>query len=318
MDRHARIYVAGNTTVMGSAIVRALHDRGYANLAGLGDREPDVTNPAEVDAFFARHRPQYVFIAAGKSGGIQANQERGAELMLHNLEVATTIIPSAHRHGTTKLLYLASACVYPRDCQQPMQEQDLMSAPLEATNEPYALAKLAGMQLCRAYRQQHAANFIVAIPTNVFGPGDSFDPDNSHVVASLMCRMDDAKRGRADHIDVWGTGTPVRELMPAADLARACLHVMEHYDEAAPLNLGNGNALTIAELAESIRSVVGFRGEIRFDKTRPDGMPQKTLDSSKLRALGWEPRVQLDRALDELYGWYLHHMIEPQVERGAA
>ncbi len=318
MDRHARIYVAGSATVMGSAIVRALHDRGYANLAGLGDREPDVTNPADVDAFFARHRPQFVFIAAGKSGGIQANQERGAELMLHNLEVATTIIPLAQRHGVTKLLYLASACVYPRDCQQPMKEQDLMTAPLEATNEPYAIAKLAGMQLCQAYRQQHRANFIVAIPTNVFGPGDSFDPHNSHVVASMMCRMDDAKRARADHIDVWGTGTPVRELMPTADLARACLHVMEHYDEAGPVNLGNGIAVTIAELAKTIRSVVGFQGEIRFDATRPDGMPQKILDGSKLRALGWEPRVELDRALDELYGWYLHHKVAPQVERGAA
>jgi len=318
MDRHSRIYVAGNTTVMGSAIVRALHDRGYANLAGLGDREPDVTNPSDVDAFFARHRPQYVFIAAGKSGGIQANQDRGAELMLHNLEVATTILPSAHHHGVTKLLYLASSCVYPRDCAQPMKEEDLMSAPLEATNGPYALAKLAGMQLTQAFRKQHGANFIVAIPTNVFGPGDSFDPRNSHVVASLMCRMDHAMRVRAAHIDVWGTGTPVRELMPAADLARACLHVMEHYDEGAPVNLGNGSAVSIAELAETISSVVGFKGEIRFDKTRPDGMPQKTLDSAKLRALGWEPRVELERALDELYGWYLHHMIDPQVEAGAA
>ncbi len=318
MDRHARIYVAGNTTVMGSAIVRALHDRGYANLAGLGDREPDVTNPADVDAFFARHRPQYVFIAAGKSGGIQANQDRGAELMLHNLEVATTIVPAAHRHRVAKLLYLASSCVYPRECAQPMIEHDLMTAPLEATNGPYALAKLAGMQLCQAYRQQYGANFIVAIPTNVFGPGDSFDPDNSHVVASLMRRMDDAMNAGADHIDVWGTGTPIRELMPAADLARACLHVMEHYDEAGPVNMGNGSAVTIAELAETVRSVVGFKGKIRFDETRPDGMPQKILDSSKLRALGWEPRVELDRALDELYGWYLHHKVAPQVQRGAA
>ncbi len=318
MDRHARIYVAGNTTVTGSAIVRALHDRGYANLAGLGDREPDVTNPADVDAFFARHRPQYVFIAAGKSGGIQANQERGAELMLHNLEVATTIVPSAHHHGVTKLLYLASSCVYPRQCAQPMKEEDLMSAPLEATNEPYAIAKLAGMQLCQAFRKQHGANFVVAIPTNFFGPGDSFDPENSHVVASLMRRMDDAMRAGADHIDVWGTGTPVRELMPAADLARACLHVMEHYDESGAVNLGNGYAVTIAELAEAIRSVVGFRGEVHFDTTRPDGMPQKILDSSKLRALGWEPRVQLDRALDELYGWYLDHKVALQVRQGAA
>ena len=304
--------------MIGSAIVRALHDRGYANLAGLGDREPDVTDPADVDAFFARHRPQYVFVAAGKSGGIQANRERGAELMLHNLEVATTMIPSAHRHGVTKLLYLASSCVYPRDCAQPMKEQDLMTAPLEATNGPYALAKLAGMQLCQAYRQQYGANFVVAIPTNIFGPGDSFDPDNSHVVASLMRRMDDAKRGRRDHIDVWGTGMPVRELMPVADLARACLHVMELYEDEAPVNMGNGHGLTIAELAESIRGVVRFRGEIRFDTSRPDGMPQKILDSSKLRALGWEPRVQLDHALEELYGWYCQHRVPAQVESGAA
>ncbi len=318
MDRHARIYVAGNTTVIGSAIVRALHDRGYANLAGLGDREPDVTNPADVDAFFVRHHPQYVFVAAGKSGGIQANRERGAELMLHNLEVATTIIPSAHHHGVTKLLYLASSCVYPRDCAQPMKEQDLMTAPLEVTNGPYALAKLAGMQLCQAYRQQYGAKFIVAIPANVFGPGDSFDPDNSHVVASLMRRMDDSKRDRRDHIDVWGTGTPVRELMPVADLARACLHVMELYDDDGPVNLGNGHALTVGELAEAIREVVRFRGEIRFDVSRPDGMPQKILDSSKLRALGWEPRVQLDHALEELYGWYRHHRVPAQVEPDAA
>lgn len=304
--------------MIGSAIVRALHDRGYANLAGLGDREPDVTDPADVDAFFARHRPQYVFVAAGKSGGIQANRERGAELMLHNLEVATTMIPSAHRHGVTKLLYLASSCVYPRDCAQPMKEQDLMTAPLEATNGPYALAKLAGMQLCQAYCQQYGSNFVVAIPTNIFGPGDSFDPDNSHVVASLMRRMDDAKRGRRDHIDVWGTGMPVRELMPVADLARACLHVMELYEDEAPVNMGNGHGLTIAELAEAIRGVVRFRGEIRFDTSRPDGMPQKILDSSKLRALGWEPRVQLDHALEELYGWYCQHRVPAQVESGAA
>ncbi len=304
--------------MIGSAIVRALHDRGYANLAGLGDREPDVTDPAEVDAFFARHRPQYVFVAAGKSGGIQANRERGAELMLHNLEVATTMIPSAHHHGVTKLLYLASSCVYPRNCAQPMKEQDLMTAPLEATNGPYAMAKLAGMQLCQAYRQQYGAKFIVAIPTNVFGPGDSFDPDNSHVVASLMRRMDDAKRGRQDHIDVWGTGTPVRELMPVADLARACLCVMELYEDDGPVNLGNGYAITVAELAEAIRAVVHFRGEIRFDASRPDGMPQKILDSSKLRALGWEPRVHLGYALEELYGWLCHHRVPLQVEPGAA
>ncbi|MDK1021897.1 MAG: GDP-L-fucose synthase [Candidatus Hydrogenedentes bacterium] len=318
MNRHARIYVAGNTTMIGFAIVRALHDRGYANLAGLGDHEPDVTNPDEVDAFFARHRPQYVFVAAGKSGGIQANRERGAELMLHNLKVATTMIPSAHHYGVTKLLYLASSCVYPRDCAQPMKEQDLMTAPLEATNGPYALAKLAGIQLCQAYRQQYGAKFIVAIPANVFGPGDSFDPDNSHVVASLMRRMDDAKRTRGDHIDVWGTGTPVRELMPVADLARACLHVMELYDDDEPINLGNGHGLSVAELAETIRAIVQFRGEIRFDASWPDGMPHKILDSSKLRALGWEPGVQLDHALEELYGWYCHHLVPLQVEPDAA
>jgi len=318
MDRHARIYVAGNTTVVGAAIVRALHDRGFANLAGLGDREPDLTNPVDVNAFFAQHRPEYVFIAAGKSGGIQANQDHGGELMLHNLQVATTLIPAAHRHDTKKLLYLASSCVYPRDCTQPMKEADLLTGKLEPTNEPYALAKLAGMKLCQAFRTQHGANFIAAIPTNYFGQGDSFDPENSHVVASMMRRMDDAKRTRAPRIQIWGTGKPIRELMPVGDLARSCLHVMEHYDLPEPINLGNDNALTIAELAQAIRQVVGFTGRIEFDTTRPDGMPKKMLDSSKLRALGWTPQAQFDRALEELYGWYLHHRAEPEAQRGAA
>lgn len=303
--------------MIGSAIENALIDQGYTNLVTMPP-EPDHNDAAAVRAFFDLHRPEYVFVAAGRSGGIQFNRERGAELMQDNLAVAANILPAAHRSGVKKLLYLASSCVYPRECAQPMLEDSLMTGPLEATNEPYALAKLAGIKMCRAIRDRHGANFIAAIPTNIFGPGDRFDAQHSHVVTSLMRRMDEAKRTHAGHIDVWGTGTPQRELMPAADLADACIHVMKRYNAPGPINLGNGFVLSIAELAEVIRSIVGFGGTIRFDATRPDGMPIKVLDSSQLTALGWKPHVSFEDAVIELYEWYLKNVEQEMAETEVA
>ena len=318
MDKEARIYVAGNTTVLGTAIVRTLHEAGYTNLVGRGDTEPDPTSRVEVDHFFALSQPDFVFIAAGKSGGIKANQQRGADLMEHNLRVVTTLIPAAHRHGVKKLLYLGSACVYPRECPQPMTEDYLMDGPLEPTSGPYSVAKIAGIHLVQAFRQQYDAPFIAAIPTNYFGPGDTFDPENSHVIPGLMRRMDDARHLRARDIEVWGSGKAIREFLPVADLARACIHAMQHYNETEPINLANGHALSIAEAAETIASIVGFQGAITFDDSSPDGAPKRILDGAKLRALGWEPEIPFAHALEELYVWYRNHVVTAHLESGAA
>ncbi len=300
MKSGSRIYVAGRTKLIGSALARRLESDGMEVLG----REPDYTDARDVDAFFQEQSPEYVIIAAGKSGGIQANQERPAELMRDNLQAIQHILPAAHRYGVKKLAYLASSCVYPRLCAQPMEESDLWTGPLEPTNASYATAKLTGLQLCRAYRQQHGAPFIGIIPTNLFGPGDTFDPENSHVVSALIRRMDDAKRDGADHIDIWGTGTPRREFMPVDAFADACVHVMCDYDEDEPINIGSGEAHTIAELAEAIRGVVGFDGELRFDTSKLDGMPEKVLDVTKLTALGWTCSADFRSALEETYAWY--------------
>ena len=302
MKPGSRIYVTGRTKLIGSALARRLESEDLDVLS----REPDYTNAAEVHDYFQNEWPDYVFVAAGKSGGIRANQERPAELMRDNLQAIQHILPAAHRHGVKKLVYLASSCVYPRLCTQPMKESDLWSGPLEPTNESYATAKLTGLQMCRAYRQQHDAPFVGIIPMNLFGPGDTFDADNSHVVSALIRRMDDAKRDGADHIDIWGTGTPRREFMSVNSFADACVHVMRHYDSDEPINIGSGESHTIAELAESIRDVVGFEGELRFDTTKPDGMPEKVLDVTKLSALDWTCAADFKSALEETYTWYCH------------
>ena len=307
MHRTARIYVAGGRTLLGAALIERLRAAGYTQLVGLPPHEPDCTDAEEVDRFFAAEEPEYVFLAAGQAGGIGANQARPAELMRDNLLTAAHVLHSAQRHGVRKLLYLASSCAYPRSAPQPLREESLLSGPLEPTSEAYALAKLAGVALCRAYRQQHGSTFISAIPANAFGPHDDFRPESGHVIPALIRRMHEARRRGEPVVTVWGTGRARREFVFAPDLADACLFVMQHYDGPAPINLGGGAELSIAEAAQAVAEVVGYRGQICFDASKPDGAPRKVLDSGRLRALGWTRVSDFRAGLEETYAWYLRH-----------
>jgi GDP-L-fucose synthase len=305
MEKQAKVYVAGGETLIGAAILRQLERQGYVNIVGRPGEEPDLTDATKVDAFFARTAPDYVFLAAGRSGGIGANQKYPAELMLDNLLVECHVIHSAYRHGVKKLLYLASSCCYPKHCPQPMSVESLLTGPLEPTNEAYAVAKIAGIKLCQAYRQQYGVNFIVGIPANVFGPGDDFSLEDSHVIAALIRKMHEAKVLGAESVEIWGTGTPRREFIFADDLADACIFAMREYNDAEPINLGGGTDLSIAELAELVKEVVGYRGKLRFDTSKPDGMPLKALDSNRLMAMGWRPATPFRIALTETLNAYL-------------
>ena len=308
MEKHAKIYVAGGqTTFIGTTILRLLEQWGYPNTIGRPGEEPDLTRGPEVDAFFAGHLPEYVFLTAGQSGGIGANQKYPAELMRHNLLVECQVIHSAFRYGVKKLLYLASSCSYPRHCPQPMQVTALLTGPLEPTNEAYALAKIAGIKLCQAYRQQYGVNFISGIPANAFGPGDDFSVENSHVIAALIRKMHEAHVNGLDSIEIWGTGTPRREFIFVDDLAEACVLVMDKYNDLEPINLGSGMDLSIRELAEVIKAIVGYHGQLGFDTSKPDGMPLKILDSGKLRELGWQSRWTIRDALGITYQWFREH-----------
>jgi len=308
MNPQVRIFVAGGDTLLGSALLRRLGGRGCGTLVGVGHDEPCLTDASAVDRFFAKARPDYVFVAGGPSGGIAANQRRPADLMRENLLVAICALESAHRHRAAKLCYLASACAYPRLCPQPMREDALHTGPLEPTNEAYATAKLAGIVLCQAYRRQYGAPFISAIPTNAFGPGDDFRPEEGHVIPSLIARLHAAKIASQEVVTLWGTGTPRREFLYADDIADACLAVMAHYDDASPINLGGGTDVSIAELAGLVAEVVGFRGRIAFDPSRPDGMPLKRLDASRLQAMGWQPTTSFRQALEQTYQWYMQNV----------
>jgi GDP-L-fucose synthase len=307
MNRTARVYVAGGDTLIGAALLDRLRADGFRNLVGVPPDEPDLTAAGQVEDFFGEARPEYIFLAAGKSGGIRLNQTYPADLMLHNLLAAAHVVDCAHRHRVKKLLYLASSCSYPKHAAQPLSVESLMTGPPEPTNAAYATAKLAGWQLCDAYRQQHGARFVTAIPANAFGPHDDFSPDGGHVIPALIRKAHEAKVRGEPVLTVWGTGKPRREFIFARDLADACLFVMRQYEAPAPINLGGGADLSIAELARLVTDVVGYRGRIAFDTTRPDGMPLKMLDSGPLRALGWRPSVDFLTALAETYDWFLHH-----------
>jgi len=307
LEKKDKIYVAGEETMIGTAILQTLEREGYEHIVGRPGKEPDLTDPGQVDAFFIQTSPEYVFLAAGRSGGIEANQKYPAELILNNLLIECHVIHSAYRRGVKKLLYLASSCSYPKNCLQPMREEALLSGPLEPTNEAYAVAKIAGIKLCQSYRKQYGANFISAIPANAFGPGDDFNPESSHVIPALIRRMHRAKRERARSIEVWGTGSAQREFVFADDLAEACLFLMNTYDGTEPINLGAGTALSIKDLAEMIRDVVGYDGSIIFDTTKPDGMPIKLLDSGRLMSMGWRPRSSFKPSLEITYRWFLEN-----------
>jgi GDP-L-fucose synthase len=312
LDTQARIFVAGGGALVGDALLRRLRDAGFVNLLGVGDTEPDLRDGDAVDEFFANERPDYVFLLGGRSGGIARNLREPAELMLDNLRIETALIPAAHRHGVRKLLYLAAACIYPRDCEQPMRPAQLGSGPVEPSSEPYAMAKWAGLVLCRAYARQYGARFIATIPANPFGPGDETRSEDAHVVGALIRRMHQAKeRGDAEVI-VWGTGRARRDFLFAPDLADALVFLMQRYDGEEPINVSGASDVAIGELAACIQKVVGFPGRLRFDASRPDGAPRKTLDGEPLRALGWSPRHALEEALTTTYRWFV------ESESGAA
>jgi len=309
VEHHDRVYVAGGDTLIGAAILRQLRQQGYANVIDAS-HEPDLTDAAAVEAFFAQVRPEFVFVAAGRSGGIEANRSYPATLMLDNLLVESHLIDNAYRHHVKKLLYLASSCCYPKHAPQPMRVESLLTGSLEPTNEAYAVAKIAGIKLCQAYRQQHGANFIVGIPANAFGPGDDFGLEDAHVIAALMRKMHEARDRHAPFVEIWGTGAPRREFIFADDLADACIFVMKRYDGAEPINLGGGVDGSIAELALHIKEVVGYTGELRFDPDKPDGMPLKVLDSSVLRSMGWKPREPFLEALSLTYAGFVRGVNE--------
>lgn len=306
LNPQSRVFVAGAKTMLGRALVRRLEYQGLKGLVGL-DESPDLREARSVDRFFADARPEFVFVAAGRTAGISGNQQYPADLMLDNLLVAAHVIPAAWRYGATKLLYLASSCTYPKNAAQPLAVDSLWIGPVEPTSGAYAVAKLAGVRLCEAYRQQHGVRFIAAIKADAFGPGDDFHPSNSHVVAGLLRRMHEAKLARVSVVDIWGTGAPRREFIYVDDLADASIFLMHHYDGAEPINIGTGITTSVRELAEIVRGIVGYEGDLRFDASRPDGMRLKGLDSSPLCALGWKAASDLTAALARTYEWFLAH-----------
>jgi GDP-L-fucose synthase len=294
-----RIYVAGAHTLIGRALVRRL------SRDVIADPGPDLTDRAEVERFFERTRPDLVFVAAGRSAGIAGNQQSPAELMLDNLLTGTHVISAAWSAGVKKLVYLASSCVYPKAAPQPFSVASLWTGPVEPTSDAYAVAKLAGIRLCEAYRRQHGADFITVITADAYGPDDDFSPDNSHVAAALLRRLHEAKKAAAPFVEIWGSGTPRREFIHVDDLADACVFAMDHYAGAEPLNIGTGVTTSIADMADTIREVVNYKGELRFDRSKPDGMPFKGLDSGPLHKLGWTAKKTLREGLEETYEWYL-------------
>jgi len=316
MEKDAKIYVAGHRGLVGSALVRRLEKEGYSNLILKTSRELNLQDESAVKTFFDAEKPEYVFLAAAKVGGIHANNTYPADFIINNIQIQTNVITNALRTGVKGLLFLGSSCIYPRKCPQPMKEEYLLTGPLEPTNEPYAIAKIAGIKMCESINRQHGTDFRSVMPTNLYGPGDNFHPENSHVLPGLLRRFHEAKTGDAEYVEVWGSGRPRREFLHVDDMASACLYIMNldkktYRAHTKPMlshvNIGTGNDCTIRELAETIAKVTGFKGEIRFDPTKPDGTPRKLLDVSRLNALGWKATISLEDGIRRTYQWFLEH-----------
>ncbi|MDP2834913.1 MAG: GDP-L-fucose synthase [Pseudomonadota bacterium] len=305
MEKNARIYLAGHRGLVGSALQRALTRAGHAEPITRTHAELDLTDPVAVRAFFEETRPEYVFLAAAKVGGIHANNTYPVEFLQDNLLIETHVIREAWRSGVKKLLFLGSSCIYPQLCPQPIKEEYLLTGPLEPTNEAYALAKIAGIKLCQSYNRQYGTQFISAMPTNLYGPQDNFHPTDSHVLPALLRRFHEAKVSGQAQVTVWGSGTPMREFLHCDDLAEACLHLMDHYQGDMPINIGWGKDCSIRELAETVARVVGYGGEIVFDASKPDGTPRKVLDTRRLTELGFTPTISLHDGIEQTYRWYL-------------
>jgi GDP-L-fucose synthase len=307
MNKDSKIYVAGHRGLVGSAIVRRLRDDGYTNLILKTSQEVDLRRQQAVEDLFAAERPEYVFIAAAKVGGINANNTYRAEFLYDNLMIESNIIHSAYLSGVEKLLFLGSSCIYPKLCPQPMQEEHLLTGYLEPTNEPYAIAKIAGLKLCENYCRQYGVNFISAMPTNLYGLNDNFDLANSHVLPALLRKTHEAKINNAEAVEIWGTGSPLREFLYVDDLADALVFLMDHYDDIQFVNVGTGEEVSIKDLALLIKAVVGYEGELKFDSSKPDGTPRKLLDTSKINAAGWQPKTSLKKGLELTYQWFVEN-----------
>jgi GDP-L-fucose synthase len=304
MEKLSRIFVAGHRGLAGSAIVRRLRAEGYCHVITRSHAETDLTRQDAVDAFFAAERPEYVFLAAGLVGGIQANNTRRADFIRENLLIQALTIDAVYRYGARKLLLLGSSCIYPKLAPQPIKEEYLLSGYLEDTNEPYAIAKIAGLKMAEAYRRQYGLDAICLMPTNLYGPGDNFDLENSHVLPALMRKFHDAKLSCAPSVVIWGTGSPLREFLHVDDLASASVFLMNHYSSSEIVNVGTGQEISIRNLAILISGIVGFEGAILQDATKPDGTPRKLLDVSRLRSLGWQPSISLNEGIRTTYEWY--------------
>jgi GDP-L-fucose synthase len=310
LEKTAPIYVAGHRGLVGSAITRRLERAGFTSLLTVTRAQLDLRDQAAVNYWFRANRPRYVFLVAGTVGGIFANSTRPAEFIYDNLMIHATVVEAARRFGVQRLLYLGSSCIYPRECPQPMREDYLLTGALEPTNEAYAMAKISGIKLCQAYRKQYGCDFISAMPTNLYGPGDNFDLESSHVLPALMRKFHEARQTGQTKVEVWGTGRPAREFLHVDDLADACLFLMQRYEEEEHINVGTGKDLTIRELAETIRDIVAPGVELVFDPAKPDGMPRKLLDVSRLHALGWHHEIELREGIEQTYKWFCENYEE--------
>ncbi len=301
MDKSSKIFVAGHRGMVGSAILRRLEQEGYDNFCLAGSTELDLRNQLEVNEFFRKENPTYVFLAAAKVGGILANNTYRAEFLYDNLMIEANVIHSAYKSGVKKLMFLGSSCIYPKMAPQPLQENALLTGLLEPTNEPYAIAKIAGIKLCDAYRAQYGCNFVSVMPTNLYGPNDNYHPLNSHVLPAMIRRFHEAKRDGLSSVTIWGSGLPRREFLHVDDLADACFFLMQHFNEAGFVNIGTGEDVSILELAQMVRQIVGFEGEIKNDLSKPDGTPRKLMDVSKLKGLGWQASIELGAGIQSVY-----------------
>lgn len=310
MEKGAKVYVAGHQGLVGSAILRKLTSEGYSNIVTRSFQELDLRDQTAVNEFFKKEQPEYVFLAAAKVGGILANNTYPVDFLRDNLLIQTNVIDAAYRYGSRKLLFLGSSCIYPKFAPQPIKEKYLLTGELEPTNEPYAIAKIAGIKLCQAYNRQYQTNFISVMPTNLYGPGDNFDLETSHVIPALIRKFHEAKIKGKDQVVVWGSGKPFREFLHVDDLADACLFLMSNYNSSEIINIGTGKDLSIAELAYLIKDIIEYDGNIIFDTSKPDGTPRKLLDVSKLFNMGWKPRITLEEGIRSTYSWYQEHQKE--------
>ena len=307
MESNKVIFVAGHRGMVGSAIVRALKDRGASNIVTRTSEELDLRNRTEVDHFFEQEKPEVVYLAAAKVGGIHANSTYPADFLVDNILITTNVIDASYKHGVEKLLFLGSSCIYPRLASQPISEEALLTGPLEPTNEAYALAKIAGLKMCDAFRKQHGCNFISAMPTNLYGPGDNYHPENSHVLPALIRRFHEAVRDGENEVVCWGSGSPKREFLHVDDLAKGLLHLMDHHNSEGWINIGTGEDLTIKELALTIAHVVGYRGDVIWDTSKPDGTPRKLLNVDRINEMGWKATIELRHGIESVYADYLSH-----------